>query len=463
MGRYVVIAALLSLSFMPSAAAAIDLAGARSAAVFADRDGVARDRGIIRVGRDAAIAAPLPDPTEQGAHLEISTGSAGTLDVELAAARWRRTTRGYRYAGGRGELVRSVNLLSGENGGAIMIRTRWAPSASVSPTHIEIRLVVGADDYCARLESPGAAPDPERPPGFAFRGAAAPCRSQKHTCEIDPDASDLVLHNLVVSIPLTPGGRMTFDCDAPGEGESRTPCSCRIDLESVLILGVGDLCLTAGPGCGAGALDCAGELGADVDVVSDHNIGVCEDNPDCGELCAARCAELSGSHEPILSACEALCAGGENDSQPCLFQQDCPGGFCAGRDAGQSGRSCHCVCSASGLGQPPGEPSLTCNASLGLTIEDVEIQGDGVCGNGPPALTIAPLCQAMTTTSATVLGRNVIDVRGEELGPFTRVGAAPRCPEVVGGTAPLGIVGSYTTFGRTTADAIFEMSLRCRN
>lgn len=436
----------------------IDLPGARAAANFVDRDGVARDRGVIRVGRGAAIAAPLPDPTADNARLELSGGSAGTLDVELIAARWRQTSRGYRYDGGRGDLVRSVNLLTGENGGAVMVRTRWVPDASA--THLEIRLTVGTEHYCARLEAPGAEPTTSALGGVAFRGVATACRGQKHACDIDAEASDIVLRTLLVTLPFKPSGSMAFQCDAAGESESRTDCSCRIDVDPILIPGLGDLCFTAGPGCGAGALDCAGEQGADVDVVSDHNIGVCNDNPHCRELCATRCGEL-GSHQPILSACEAFCAGGENDRQACRFQEDCPGGFCAGRDSGQSGRSCHCVCSASGLGQPPGEPSLTCNASLGLTIEDVEIQGDGICGNGPPALTIAPLCQAMTTASATVLGRNVTDLRGEDVGPFTRVGAAPRCPEVVGTTLPLGIVGSYTTFGRTTADAVFEVSLRC--
>jgi hypothetical protein len=442
-----------------------DLTGARAVAKFVDRDGSDRDRGVVRLGRDVSISAPLPDPTSSTSYLRISAGTAGTFDLPLPAARWRAAGSGYRYdGGGGGDVVDVVNFVAGDNGGAILIRTRgplFEITDDEQPEYVELRFAVGATEYCARLEPPAAARTSRGQGRMALRGSATACRTQTHTCAIDPQASGLLIRNPAVVIPVMPTGTLTFHCEEVAGGTG-APCSCRVELDPILISGLGDLCMTPGPGCAAGRLDCAGDRGADVDVVSDHNIGICADNPGCAGSCAGRCAELGPAYEPIFSACEAFCAGGQNDGWPCAFKQDCPGGFCAGRDDGSGGRSCHCVCSASALGPPPGEPSLTCNASLGMTIEDVEIFGDGICGNGEAALTVAPLCQAMTSATATVSPRNVLDIPGFEMdGPYSIAGAAPACPTVVGGATPLRLAGNYTTFGRVTGDAIFEWSLTC--
>lgn len=456
----VVIAILSSLATIPGTAAAIDLAGARAVAVFVDRAGA--ERGVVKLGRDERIAQPLPDAAAHGARLRISAGAAGTFDLSLPAERWRAAGAGYRYEGsGGGDPVQRINLVAGAKGGALMIRTRGSlfDIAGEGPDHLEIHFAVGPTEYCARLEAPAAVKGTRGDGTVSFRGVAGACRLEVAGCDIDPLASSLVLRNPVVVIPAMPSGRISFYCDDLA-GDSA--CSCRVDLDPILIPGVGDLCMTAGPGCAAGRLDCGGSAGAEVDVVSDHNIGVCQDNASCGELCADRCSELGSRYQPILSACEAFCAGGANDGWPCAFKQDCPGGFCAGRDGGAGGRSCHCICSATGLGEAPGAPSLTCQASLGLSIDSIEVFGDGICGNGEESITVAPTCQAMTTTVATVLGRNVIDVPGFEIGPTTLAGAAPVCPGLLGGAEPLRLVGSYPTFGRATTDGIFEWSLACR-
>ncbi len=453
--RHLFVAAVAAAVMLLDTAAAVDLTGASATGRFVDREGTVNDRGFVRVGRSPSISAPLPDPTVMPSSVWVFSETSGVTELPLDPSLWRRVRRGYRYRDTDvGSGVRTVSLLEGRGGGTLVIRARGSvlgmQPISEPSEFIEVRLYVGAIEYCARLEPPSAATTTNRPDRLAFRGTASACAVTSNSCELDASSS-LDLHVALFSIPLTVSGSMSFTCDSIDPVDMQAACGCAVSLDPVNIIGLGDVCVAQGPGCNAGRLDCGGGLSADVDVVADRNIGSCESSAQCKTQCDDFCASLGPLYGPTVSACDSVCSGGFNGGSRCLNDSQCPGGTC---DDG----ICGCSCSGGPFGSPAAPASLSCEASLAISVE---LDEDGVCGNVPPSITVGPYCQRLTSATADAFLVDAANVPSVLIGPLTTSGTAPSCPGLVAGTAAVGLVGHGAGFGTSIGDILFETSLSC--
>lgn len=440
----------------------VDLAGARASARFVDHDGASKDRGFVRFGRDSRIAAPLPDPTIDPSFLRVFSETSGITELPLDTSLWRRVRRGYRYNDPLAVSgIRRISFLEGNRGGTIVVRARGntlgMQPVSDPSAFLEVRLIVGAVEYCGRLGPPAARVTTNRPQRLSFRGTATSCQVTTASCPL-ANSSSIVLQTGILIIPLVASGELSFTCDALGATSMQAACTCAASFDPMNIPGIGDVCIDPGPSCEAGTLDCSTGSPVDTHLSADHNIGLCTGNADCAAQCDARCATLGSGYQRNLSICEDYCVGGPNDGEFCGVDSDCPGGLCGGRDGGADGHICECSCQGTGLGVAPSSPTLDCNLSLAIGIE---LDGNGICGDVPASVTLPPVCQAATTGVATAQLDNNQNNPGVTIGPFGTVGSAPNCPGIVSGTSATRLVGYLPTFGSAVGDLLIESSLAC--
>lgn len=256
---------------------------------------------------------------------------------------------------------------------------------------------------------------------------------------------------------VRPVAQVRMQCrDVAGGG---LECDCSVGrFDAVNIPGIGEVCIAPHAPCDARPADCDGDTPLDVNVHADHNIGECSSREDCQNKCDVFCGDLGSGYFRQASTCEDFCIGGERDGQECGFNADCPGGACGGPDGGDDGHICECVCAEVGVGEPT-QGNVSC--SLGVAIS-VELDGSGVCGDIPPAITLAPVCGELTTGTSNARLDNVANMPGLSIEPAPVTGVPTTCENLrAGNIVGATLVGHLAFFGSAIGDILTENVFIC--
>jgi hypothetical protein len=282
------------------------------------------------------------------------------------------------------------------------------------------------------------------------------------TCSLDEDTSELRLVLAALPVLAFPVGDIGVRCEDFGGDD--LVCTCELQqFDAVNIPGLGDVCLEPFAGCPERVADCNGDTGIDADLIADRNIGSCTGFNDCETKCDAYCDGLGANYFRQTSTCEDFCIGGSNDGNSCTVDTDCPDGSCGGPDGGVEGEICNCNCVETGRGSGTAG-GVSCSLGIEITVEQDE---DGVCGNFPPILSLAPLCGELTTGTSTGLSRNANNVSGATLpaggSPSELTGVAGSCDDLrAGSVSGATMVGHLGFFGSTVGDILTEITFPCK-
>ncbi len=346
---------------------------------------------------------------------------------------------------------------------ATQIRTP-TPSATITRTRTATRTPTGTAT-ATRTRTPSPLADTTRTPTALPTGTATPSStptsppSQAPVCRLGEESS-LILSTGLLKLPLAPSGQIEFDPSETDGEDLALGCSVR-SFQPVEIIGIGEVCVAAADfECPEGRVDCDGNDGNDITVRADHNIGACTGNPNCAELCNARCDSLGDGFFRQASTCEGFCTGGSNDGSACTLDSQCPGGSCGGPDGLADGNICECVCVEPGTGEGT-VGGLSCALGLALTVE---LDGSGICGDVPPSITLPPLCGELTTGTSVASLDNLANMPGLtlELGPIT--GVARSCEDLLASPPSLSgttLVGHLAFFGSAIGDILIENTFVC--
>jgi hypothetical protein len=277
-------------------------------------------------------------------------------------------------------------------------------------------------------------------------------------CVIDPSSSSLRIVTQTVPLPpLAPSGAIDINCGSEDPGTGKAACDCELQLlDPILISAIGFICFTPGDPndpCQTGEIDCDGGNALDVDMQSDHSIGICTGNVECAAQCAAYCAPA----QVFNSACESFCVGGPNDRNPCTDDSDCPGGSCPGTPPHGPTCQCDCVMIDGGPSDPGG---LQCNVSANI---DVEIAVP--CGDGDVLIAAGQRCIPLTTETVTSQMHNTNNSPGKDfpIPAFTASGAAIDCSTLAtGATTGLSLVGAVNSFDSNIGDLQSQIVFTCQ-
>jgi len=279
-----------------------------------------------------------------------------------------------------------------------------------------------------------------------------------HECVLGP-TSQLELRTTALPLALVPTGSLQIDCGAVAP-DGTAPCECGINsFGTIVIPAIGDVCVSPVGGCATGVVDCDGGTPLAVDSNSHHDIGACGSQSDCAADCAGYCGSLGGL-EVLTYGCEGYCQGGFNHELSCTADTDCPAGTCIGSDPVSHVDSCNCACQGSGLG-PPVSVGLSCE--VGLQI-NVELPANGTCGD-PPTIMLAPLCGALTTSTALGVIESANDTPGATLTdpPSVRNGSAVSCGSLAAGTLTgMTLVGHLPFFDSVLGDILTGERFVCQ-
>lgn len=186
-----------------------------------DRAGADKDLAVVKIKRDANIAAPLPDPRVQVSTWRLRSDSNSTGAAELNPALWRAAGNGFIYSdpdaaeGG----VKKIVFKPGANGGKLLVKAQRAAYGAdpiAGPiTFVEAELTIGATAYCGRFRAPPAAAVKNEAGKVIYKGAAVPCTPPSSA---SPDiafafATDFALPDRV----CLSAGNGDFFCDNAGD------------------------------------------------------------------------------------------------------------------------------------------------------------------------------------------------------------------------------------------------------
>ena len=219
-----------------------------------------------------------------------------------------------------------------------------------------------------------------------------------HKCAFDPNSSLLLLLQ-IAPIPLSPSGSLDIDCGVVDPNSGKAACTCVLQsIDPLSIPSIGFVCLTPSGACPAGEIDCDGGNGLDVDLESNHNIGVCTGNADCFSQCTSYCSTLEPEKSFFSSGCEGFCAGGVSDGLACFADSGCLGGACNGGDSVDPntllpphGNICGCDClEVDGAASASG--GLQCNLGTRIVVETAS-----PCDAEDVTIDLGTRCIPMTT------------------------------------------------------------------
>jgi hypothetical protein len=282
-----------------------------------------------------------------------------------------------------------------------------------------------------------------------------------------------------------PGGSITGRCTGDG-------CTAELGFfEPVLIDGIGFVCVRPVPrdelDCPAGQLSCEGGPGLDYDLIADHKIGECREDPsrsanaDCEQQCRSHCAAMG--REMLDSGCSGYCKGGSKVDQPCICDSPtpiCTGAHCAdpddpgscnGRDNLTNPNVCACQCLETG-GNPSRAGALNFQVAAQIVVEAA-----APCGEGGVLLRLPPQCVPLTTETASGILIHANDVpscqpnrptcnqipnRGVVGEKLVRVGRPVPCSQLMNeGMSGLNLVGNLSFFDSTLGDLKAQLDWFC--
>jgi hypothetical protein len=261
------------------------------------------------------------------------------------------------------------------------------------------------------------------------------------------------IHKL--TFPLA--GHTATDCGVVDPNTGVATCQCMLlDVEPVEIGPIGFVCFETFPDCPAGLIDCDGGTPMDVEMISDHDIGLTLQDPNlldlgiycgfsdpnsgtanqqCEAACEVYCAGLPGNYSLFVSDCEGFCQGGENENQICDFDEDCPGSSCAGKDPVTHRWKCHCQCAQVG-GNPSGPGGMYCQTGTSVVVEAEE-----PCDGLDITSVVGRRCALVSTESAHSVILNADDQEEHTVDGGALTGIRPNCSQMAGGHAVISTVG----------------------
>jgi hypothetical protein len=287
-----------------------------------------------------------------------------------------------------------------------------------------------------------------------------------HICTLGA-GSAINLGTQALPLSLNPTGTVQISCGNT-DGAGKAACGCDVQSFGVLVIpSIGDVCINPAA-CPSGEIDCNGGNAQDVDLVADHNIGACTDDTTCGASCTAYCGGLGAAYARLSYGCEGFCQGGANNNNACTLDSQCPGGACTGAEPVVHTGVCNCTCQAEGLGSPAAAGALSCE--VGTQI-NVELPSNGLCDQAVPTISLAPVCGAVTTTSAKGLVQNANNTAAKTIPPIGGVGTAPdiktgaaiSCGTIQSSTLTgLKLVGHLGFFDSTLGDIFSTNTFICQ-
>ena len=287
-----------------------------------------------------------------------------------------------------------------------------------------------------------------------------------NTCVLDFGQSQLLLTLETSVLGVNPSGSVSIDCSAVDPVTGISLCTCDvISIDAIPLLGVGDVCVASGGACPVAEYDCDGGSPLDLDHYSDHDVGNCTSNAGCAASCDAFCTALGSTHTRQASSCEGFCLGGPNDEMACVEDADCPSGNCPGLEPVQGGihaGDCNCSCQATNVGSPSSAGTFTCGLGLAITVER---DNDQICGNVPPAISLPPLCGALTSARADGVLEHVNSKpkKSDDIGPLNTTGAGLACNTFGGGSVTgLKLVGYLAFFDSSLTDIFVQETFVCQ-
>jgi hypothetical protein len=336
-----------------------------------------------------------------------------------------------------------------------------AATNTVAPTNTTVPTATRTNTV-APTATNTSAPTPTRTNTAQPTATNTPVPLGKQVCELTgaPDSTLLLQTQAFPLPPFGATGEIEIDCGAPGS-DGAAACTCGVkSFGTVVIPGIGDICVNPFPGCTPGRFDCDGGSGVDVDLKTNHNIGSCTSNAQCLTACEARCDSLGATYSRLLYGCEGFCQGGSNDEASCLRDSECPGGQCVGAEPVSHIGTCNCSCGGSDLGAAAPAGSLTCN--IGTQI-DVELPSDNDCLDAN-TIVLAGVCGGVSTATSTGQILNVNNNNNVNTPPQPRVmtGAGISCANYAAGNiGGLKMVGQLGFFDSTLGDILSQNTFTC--
>lgn len=149
---------LLGVILLAPSVGAVDLTGGKKVKLL-DKDGTSSDMARVRFVKDAAIAAPLPDPTSNVSQVRIHSEDGDTGWLPLTMSLWEAAgTTGYKYRDTTGGAVEKVILKTKNGLGKLILKLKGDAYGAVAlagpETFVEVELEIGATQYCGRFEPP---------------------------------------------------------------------------------------------------------------------------------------------------------------------------------------------------------------------------------------------------------------------------------------------------------------------
>lgn len=180
--RHVLGLVSITLALTGATAHAVDLTAGKIAKFF-DKDGPLKDKALVKVVKDPAIAAPLPDPTCPGtSSVRLITDTQDTGPIALNCQRWAASgSTGFKYldkglsAGG----LKVGKLKATSKGGLLLLKWKgfnYGQIALDGPVqYVETRLTIDGTEYCARFEAPPSEEKKNEAGKVIFKGPSTGC------------------------------------------------------------------------------------------------------------------------------------------------------------------------------------------------------------------------------------------------------------------------------------------------
>jgi hypothetical protein len=264
-----------------------------------------------------------------------------------------------------------------------------------------------------------------------------------------------------LTFPLA--GRTATDCGVVDPNTGVATCQCvLIDVEPVDIGPIGFVCFDPFPDCPTGLIDCDGGTPMDIEMISDHHIGLTlqwqdpnlldlglycgmldpnTGNQQCEAACESYCAGLPGSYSLFVSACEGFCEGGPREDLTCTYdraldpEESCPQSSCAGTDPVTHRNHCQCQCAQVG-GNPSDPGGMYCQTGTSVVVESEE-----PCNGLDITSVVGKRCALVSTESAHSSIRNADNEDGHIIDGGVLRGIRPNCSQMAAGQAVISTVG----------------------
>jgi hypothetical protein len=258
-----------------------------------------------------------------------------------------------------------------------------------------------------------------------------------------------------ITLPLS--GHTSIDCGRVDPNTGLATCQCVLeDVDGVNIPGIGFVCFQTFPDCPSGKIDCDGGTPMDVDMITNHDVGLDMQDPNlldlglycgffdpntgnqqCEAACEVYCANLPGSYTLLVSDCAGYCQGGPNEDLQCTNNAQCPDSSCAGPEPSADAHGWECQCQCVQVAGSPGPPgAMYCQTGV-----KIYVYAEPPCWEGQLTSVVGKRCSVVTTESAHSLVLNADREEGKTLDGGVITGIRPHCHELARGEAVISTVG----------------------